>query len=756
MGKSRTEQAVDDQERFAAPADADGANAGEPREENRDRSVITESPIGEQKRNSSQREFETLRSVVSLSDATRMDTRTLALHAESLAQQLHAELRARQDSHEILIAEGLADPEIPSGSLVGYFGGDFDSLMQDYVGSSNPRSQPVAEEFDPDESVTLKDFFASSKETGRSTGGSSERPVTDGPVSSPAASSDADQIARVENMQLIAASRGLELDHEKRFAFMWNEARPLAIRREREKRGTPVERVDLVLSGSIPFLQIFPTSRGRFVCLLRATMDPYLEKKSDADAYVTVGALGDLVNKDTLDDYVASVALYAEVLQRGIRALIPGAREDPGSRDEWRSLVQQALNNVSAGTMTYLREAQVEDDQSTPLVEKTSRLFDVSIAMGLRNTGAVVQASARRSLERMGLFAPGTTDESASADSGKLVALDRRCMIPALSGMGSASNEAIYLEYASAVARLEIRRMERVASGMFNAGVSLLRVGSQADGRIPHRLCRMLCNAAGIRAAMWSANGEIHSAIVQYDGDDCLVNLAGAAAEYARSDGRAEEIPRLVRDLGRGISSTYAKYLERIDKARIDGSVVSIESSLGNPPYQPVGDFGGTIDRVLELLASELAFSDPQLRNPASTTEEQRGEYLAAVSAEILRLLVETDRFTRSPRSDEETATKIASVKQIVRDQIESDWRRSENLESTLLELKSDLEDWFGNQRTGSRPYPDFLKGSGIDGVEEAWGRVTKWLSDPAASIHAAFEHLGESIRERHAATESS
>lgn len=181
------------------------------------------------------------------------------------------------------------------------------------------------------------------------------------------------------------------------------------------------------------------------------------------------------------------------------------------------TLVSQAAFNVATVITQRLQDVEGQPDATSRAVINNLATIAAASAVPL----AVDDDYAQQILALLDLRAEDAI--------GTLTALSS--MGGTLQAWGERSVDIARLAAVGAVAVAAGPDSRTVPSRLFNAGVSL--IAEVRAGRTPELIrAQLLLNALGVRWSLQLAQGEVTTAMTEFDGLDCAVNLLSTAVKY--------------------------------------------------------------------------------------------------------------------------------------------------------------------------------------------------------------------------------
>lgn len=344
----------------------------------------------------------------------------------------------------------------------------------------------------------------------------------------------------------------------------------------------------------------------------------HAERGDTLDYFLTVAMIGDLLSLGGAreDELSSGVAYHLAV--RGVWSLAWG-RDPVDLSDRERRFVATNVHNLVA-TIWNLVDRDAGATESTgaelghPRIRRVVRVLQSVSAVVAPAPGANA-AWVGRCLAALGAD-PGLRTEDRARETA--------CILGRLGDSGRTWTDdpriAAWIPAVSAVAAPIVGDPEFMASRLFNAGVSLLRLPDRSGEEAVR--ARLTLNLLGLRWALRSAEDRGLDVVGDNEALSCAVNFAGAvvdAAERDRWDTTREPLHQLVRYLLGGVDALGSDDARvRRDRARLAGSArrLGLRPLAPASPAQLFAALDGALAAVRDVGDREPAPGESALPEP--------------------------------------------------------------------------------------------------------------------------------------------
>lgn len=419
-----------------------------------------------------------------------------------------------------------------------------------------------------------------------------------------------------DDVQLVASRRVAGLDPSAVPGFLRTTLAPSVERLELRREATPEKLTDIVIRVLQPLIDTDDSVELGIELLRFIQVQPPDDRS--VGYFDTIDDVANVIARGRADESQRAAAFASHLVLSGLRAL---CLADPTVID---GRTKPIVSNSAFRIATIMARALNTGRREAPSTERAREVFrDLqTVSVITTPTLAVPEEAADEATFLLG-FPPGDAVELFSVldDMGAVGEAWQRTW----------SGQAQVVAY-SAIAAALGGRTSSAPSRLYNAGVSLALQDSATAGQEQHTRARMLCNALGLRMALIYGD-DLYTALIEYSGLSCAVNLVGSFAQYRDMPDVAPDVRDTFRDVAQDLVNLSSWAPLQVVDPELDVSVARLASAstVLRLPTDPDAD--------LTLLPGHLDAAVEAAR--ASMLQERSSDDVVLDTAELLRMIFE-------------------------------------------------------------------------------------------------------------------
>lgn len=358
-------------------------------------------------------------------------------------------------------------------------------------------------------------------------------------------------------------------------------------------RSTPEDLVDIVATALFPLRQ-YPAAGT-----LALALASYVHRQGPGERtpgwYATLVNLGNIITGVKRPETLAGAAVLYHTALAAIReALISPSTPDPDRMIGF--VVRNATFNLAAGMADLAQRSQLPPGARDVLRD----LKAISAAWASERQADQVLAEAV--IEGLRLQRTGRVEDvlTVLVDMGALAMAWERVPV-----------NLARLEAASGLAMAATQNDGDPGARLFNAGISLGRDGGNRDQK--RTTAQLVVNIIGLRLALMRSD-DLVTAMLEYSGLDCAVNLAGAYSRYSEMVQPEDRVLKRLQPLVHQVLALAEFPLLRsrapaVEVARLKSSASSLAYRVPSSTLAP--EIGEHIYPALRVISEAMGMSAP-------------------------------------------------------------------------------------------------------------------------------------------------